>query len=269
MLLHGPTAAAKSGQPLERALFAAGGALVATLATACGIILMVRRLGGGFEPPGGAGVLAGTLLGGLLVLACDAAVQAVRLPFAWRLVARGGYLLAVGALAVPPRLGTPFDDALLLVAAALGGGVVVGPLTTGRVRLWRAGLRPRAVTLPEADVRRATARAGALRSVPADAGPGHLLQRFERYELDGIDCLRGALMLTVPQGSRSAHGHVGFCPSFREMPQVETGTAYDGVEAVVTAAEIVPWGVRIECRLDEPADEAVEIPIDVHARARV
>jgi hypothetical protein len=99
--------------------------------------------------------------------------------------------------------------------------------------------------------------------------PGHLIQRFERYELDGLDCLQGTLTLTVLEGSRTAHGHVGFCPSFRQIPQVEASTSYDGVEAIVTAAEIVPWGVRIECRLDEPTDEPIEIPVDVIARAPI
>jgi hypothetical protein len=99
------------------------------------------------------------------------------------------------------------------------------------------------------------------------ASAGHLLQRFERHELDGTDCLRGTLTLMVPQGARAVHGHVGFCPSFRHVPAVEATTAYDGVEAVITAAEVVPWGVRIECRLDEPAEEPVEIPVDVVARS--
>jgi hypothetical protein len=50
---------------------------------------------------------------------------------------------------------------------------------------------------------------------------------------------------------------------------VDVTTEYDGVEAVVSAAEILPWGVRIECRLDEPAEEAFEIPVDLFASAPV
>jgi hypothetical protein len=109
--------------------------------------------------------------------------------------------------------------------------------------------------------------AGAPTALAAAVCPGHLVQRFERYELDGVDSLRGVLTLTVPEGSRTAHGHIGFCPSFRQVPQVEASTPNDGVEAVVTAAEIVPWGVRIECRLDEPTDEPIEIPVEILARA--
>jgi len=90
---------------------------------------------------------------------------------------------------------------------------------------------------------------------------------LERYELDGNDCLRGTLALSVPQGARAAHGHVGFCPSFKQLPHIEVTTEYDGVEAVVSVAEVVPWGARIECRLDEPAEEAIEIPVDLFAQA--
>jgi hypothetical protein len=58
---------------------------------------------------------------------------------------------------------------------------------------------------------------------------------------------------------------MGFCPPFASLPAVEVTTNYDGVEAVVSAAEVLPWGIRIECRLDEPAEEAIEIPVDVVA----
>lgn len=67
---------------------------------------------------------------------------------------------------------------------------------------------------------------------------------------------------------RAVHGHLGFCPAFGELPEVHVETPYDGVEAVVAAAEVVPWGVRIECRLAEPAEEAITIPVLVLATAR-
>ena len=35
----------------------------------------------------------------------------------------------------------------------------------------------------------------------------------------------------------------------------------------VTAAEVLPWGVRIECRLSEPAEEPLEIPVDLVAKS--
>ena len=107
-----------------------------------------------------------------------------------------------------------------------------------------------------------------LADVPA--GAGSLLQRFERRALaDGAECVRGRLHVAVAAGARSGAGHVGFCPPLSCAPTVQVSTDYDAVEAIVTAAEVLPWGARIECRLDEPAEEAIEIPVDHVARAPV
>jgi hypothetical protein len=99
--------------------------------------------------------------------------------------------------------------------------------------------------------------------------PGILQQRFERYVLpdERMECIRGTLHLAVVSGSRLVTGHVGFCPPFQHLPQVEVGTRCEEVEATIVAAEVLPWGARIECRLDEPADETILIPVDVFARA--
>jgi hypothetical protein len=264
---HWPTAAARTGASLERALLGAAGALFATLVVACGTVLVVRRIGGGFGPAGGAGVAAVALLGGLLVLAVDAAGRLAGLPAAWRAAARMGYALAWAAVGLPPAVGSPMETLLFFVATGITIAIIAEPVVRGPAGPWLADLGrrvprpPRRLRPPRLVMPPSTAR-------PVES-PGHVLQRFERYELDGVDCLRGTLTLTVPQGARSAHGHVGFCPSFRHVPTVETTTAYDGVEAVITAAEVVPWGVRIECRLDEPADEPVEIPVDIVARSRL
>jgi hypothetical protein len=70
----------------------------------------------------------------------------------------------------------------------------------------------------------------------------------------------------VATGSRTGHAHVGFCPSFAALPTVEVQSDYDGVEAELSVAEVLPWGLRLECRLAEPADEPLEIPVDFQAR---
>lgn len=38
---------------------------------------------------------------------------------------------------------------------------------------------------------------------------------------------------------------------------------YDAIEAIISAAEVLPWGIRVECRLDEPAEETIDIPVDI------
>ncbi len=89
-----------------------------------------------------------------------------------------------------------------------------------------------------------------------------LLHWQERYKLpDGTEYLRGQLMIAFSAGTRLTTGHVGFCPAFQTIPIVEVTTDYDALEVSVTAAEILPWGVRIECRVEEPIDERTSIPI--------
>ena len=91
-----------------------------------------------------------------------------------------------------------------------------------------------------------------------------LLHWQERYELpDGTEHLRGQLIVNLPTGTRLATGHVGFCPSFQSIPTVEVTTEYDALEVSVTAAEILPWGVRIECRVEEPIDEQTSVPVSI------
>jgi hypothetical protein len=96
--------------------------------------------------------------------------------------------------------------------------------------------------------------------------PDRWRQRLERYETAaGEECVRGQVMLSIAAGSRTGHAHVGFCPAFATLPTVEVTTDCDFVEAEVTAAEILPWGVRAECRLSEPAEEPLEIPVTIRA----
>jgi hypothetical protein len=76
-----------------------------------------------------------------------------------------------------------------------------------------------------------------------------------------LGCLRVAK--TVAQlAQQVVKPHAGLRVLGQQVAQVG-----DGVEAVVSVAEVVPWGARIECRLDEPAEEAIEIPVDLFAQA--
>ena len=89
-----------------------------------------------------------------------------------------------------------------------------------------------------------------------------LLHWQERYKLpDGTEYLRGQLMIAFSAGTRLTTGHVGFCPAFQSIPIVEVTTDYGALEVSVTAAEILPWGVRIECRVEEPIDEGTSMPV--------
>lgn len=249
-------------------LLADGCAATAAVAVAgCGGVILARRLASGIaERPGAAVLLVAVAAGAALVAAADVARR-------WRLstsqlppvVARLGLVLAVAALTVPPRAGGPAGWAAIAAAWLAVAAVVAafpratdftGPLA-GPKGLPRGGGR-----------RRTRSVAGAPADVEGRRRTGQLRQRFERREVAaGTDRIRGRIVVVIPAGAKSAAGHLGFCPAFAETPTVRVSTAYDGVEAVVSAAETLPWGVRVECRLAEPAEEPLEIPVDLVAEA--
>jgi hypothetical protein len=229
-----------------------------------GLILAERRLAGGFgsSDPGLAWMTLGV---GAVLLSVARITSRGRGDMVAAVAARLALVVGVAAIAAPAAGGG--WGAVLPVAAAVGIGCL--PLPGRSVadrpsrRLPARPARPRDLPRP-----RATVGNAATRPRPVDPPAGRLHQRVERYEAaDGADCVSGHVRLTIPAGGKTTHAHVGFCPAFASIPTVQVTTDYDGVEAVVAAAEVVPWGVRVECRLSEPAEEPLEIPVDLIAKA--
>lgn len=262
----------------------AGGATLGAVLACGGGTLLARRLGGGFSvTPGPALAWTVTAAGWLLLAATDlgSRIGGDRWP-SW--LARCG--LAAAAVAVAPIGGELSWTARLAGSAAVAFALVAAvlPPTTprplgGRGGSWREWRTRRATDGTPAIPPREPAPAGEqpvplAQGEPAEAAmmfPSGMAagfrQRLERFETPaGDDCLRGQLLLAVPVGSRTGHAHVGFCPPFSGTPLVDASTDCDFVEAEVAAAEILPWGVRIECRLSEPAEEPLEIPVALVAR---
>lgn len=250
---------------------AAAAAGTAAAAAAGGLTLLVRRLAGGFAevpPPGIGWLIVAAGIGA--ILAVDAAGGQ-----GWpRLVARAG--LVAATLAFAPimesldwsgRVAGLGPLVLAAVAALLPASNEIGRCRSGRdARPRRPGEHPLA-SAPASPQRPGPAPADADSNPDPALVPVGFRQRTERYETAaGVDCLRGRAILAVATGSRTGFAHVGFCPSFAATPQVEVSSDYDGVEAELIVAETLPWGVRLECRLAEPAEEPVEIPIDFEAR---
>jgi len=260
--------------PSAAALVAALAAVAGGLLAAAGIAVLGRRLAGALaaEPrPAVAWTVAG--VGLAAVAAVDLAVRKAgpRWP---AFAVRCG--VAAVALAVLPLAGTSTRSAGLTAAGCLVA--VAATLVPPRRRIRR---RPPAAS-PIGGDRPAhehpgppseTASPTGRREPPtaADAwlaAAPSLRQRLERYETPtGADALRGLVVLAVEPGARLAHAHVGFCPAFAATPTVDVETAYDGVEVTVAAAEVLPWGVRVECRLADAADEPLAIPVEIRARA--
>ena len=269
--------------------------LAGVMAVACGAVLLLRRFAGAIAaPPGPEAVLAVCGTGLLLVAAGDMATRSTTARAAgpamsWlpAVLTRLGLLLAVAAVCLPLRM-TSTMDALTTIAAfvvslvavglgqvadRVGGGLVLGRRAAAHRRLLvptasvPTPTTPSSVAMPMAGPSQPMAQPAFQEGATATPA-GSLLQRFERIVLPGgAECVRGRLCVAVPKGARSGYGHVGFCPPLASQPTVDVTTDYDGVEAVVSAAEVLPWGVRIECRLDEPAEETIEIPVDILATA--
>lgn len=271
--------------------------LAGIMAVFCGTVLVVRRFVGAIETPSGPeAMLAACGSGLVLVAVSDLAVLRAAAPGSLltmlpgvltvlpgvltvlpRVLTRTGLLLAVTSVSLPLPHAPALD--LVMAIATLGLtclAIVRGPVAGSiRQRLGPAhsrasdGRPPRPVPTDTTATPIPDAISFPSAGEHEEAAPrlaGSLLQRFERVALPGGgECVRGRLCLVVPEGSRSGSTHMGFCPPFASLPAVEVTTNYDGVEAVVSAAEVLPWGIRVECRLDEPAEEAIEIPVDVVA----
>ena len=265
--------------PVGDPLIAIASAALATAviaAVAVAAVLLVRRLVGGFavSPPAGIAWLVAAA-GIAFVAAADAAVRSGLVRRWVAFLGRSGLVLA--AVAVFPGVGTGPEGlpGLAAICVAAGTAFLPPPGAAGR-RRHRPAARSRGMpAVPVID------RPPAPPWDPPPPHPGGLpaallppgiplaadcRQRFERFTTEaGHDRVVGQVMVELAVGSRTGHAHVGFCPPFLSTPAVEVTTDYDGVEAVVSAAEVLPWGVRVECRLSEPAEEAVTIPVTIHA----
>ncbi len=223
-------------------------------------MILTRRAAGGFsESPSLVMPWLSVSVGLTIVAIVDLARRAGLAPSWTGVVARVGTVLAV--LAVMPADATASERAMSLMplGIAVAGGLLA-PLIQHR-QGWHRG---RAARPERAEpLSPATSRAMPVASPPA---PG-FRQRLERFQTstDG-DRAIGRVIVDVPTGTRTGHAHIGFCPPFVATPLVEVTSDDDGIEAVVTAAEVVPWGVRVECRLSEPAEEPLAIPVDILAR---
>lgn len=249
--------------PLALVASVTAATLVTAWAFGAGLVLL-RRVSGGFsEPPTAVMPWVAVMAGMTIVIIMDAAFGSA-MPKRWtNMFGRFGTVLAV--LAVMPFA----ESAGRLAAGLVPLGIAVTGLLLPKIgehrHFWPRKSFCRVTSLDPSP----RAPLPSPKATPAAPLPAGFRQRLERFqtETDG-DRAIGRVIVDVPAGSRSGHAHIGFCPPFAAMPSVEVTSDDDGFEAVVTAAEIVPWGVRVECRLSESAEEPLAIPVDVVAHCR-
>lgn len=248
-----------------------------------GATLMLRRYTGGIQtPPGPALVLSLSTTAVVICLLIDHIEPPAsrRWPKPFGELGPGSWLARIGMLAIVfgtaiPWYGSGTQSVVAAVLAAVISTVfLIAPLSD-RMQLFPTprprssagptGLRPQdhgfqqtekplpGGPFPTAVLHPATPAA------PLDS----LLQQWQQLRQlpDGTQQLTAGLVLTLLAGEKVAHGYVGFCPAFVVTPHVETTTDYDELEVLVSASEVLPWGVRVECRIDEAVDEDVFIPV--------
>jgi len=89
---------------------------------------------------------------------------------------------------------------------------------------------------------------------PAEPAADVLQQLTLRTTAEGGQELSGWLRLPLAAGQRTGSLHVAFCPPFSHMPQVEA-EAVSGPDCRIKAAQVLPYGARLDVKLDEPAQE--------------
>ncbi len=103
----------------------------------------------------------------------------------------------------------------------------------------------------------------------ADSLDPHVWQQTSRaYEDEGNDVLRGRLRAMLATGQRTAHVHLAFCPQFVRLPQVEF-RQLDGPAARVKLGQLLPYGVRLDVKLDAPPDAPCTVLLELTARGDV
>jgi len=247
-------------------------ALVAVQASVS-LVLVQRRLAGALGDPGPMALLAAGLFAVALAAAPRTLARAIHLPLhsAWILgvvwfLPTVALSLAMLALSVP--------------SAALGAVAIIwAAAISAEAWFWTPVVRAGAIRL-----RRNTQLAEpALRrgeSLPAHkpiesgtrprkaAAPldPHVWQQTSRAdEADGADVLRGTLRAFLAVGQRTAHVHLAFCPPFARLPQFDYRQT-DGPAARVKLGQLLPYGVRLDVKLDEPAEASSTVLLELTAK---
>ena len=89
---------------------------------------------------------------------------------------------------------------------------------------------------------------------PTDPAADILQQLTLRTTTEGGQELSGWLRMPLAAGQRTGSLHVAFCPSFNQAPQVQA-EAVSGPDCRLKAAQVLPYGARLDVKLDEPAGD--------------
>jgi hypothetical protein len=98
-----------------------------------------------------------------------------------------------------------------------------------------------------------------------DELPQQVSQQVRRGRTEnGLDCCYGWARCVFDPGRRTETVHVSFCPPFLATPQMEVHPR-DGASAQIRTAQLLPYGCRLEIRLDQVHEQRVELIVEFAA----
>jgi hypothetical protein len=83
---------------------------------------------------------------------------------------------------------------------------------------------------------------------------------------DGSEVLSGWLRLDFAAGQRMGNLHVAFCPAFAVTPEL-TFSQLDGPEARIKIAQLLPYGARLDLKLQSFHSEPANVLVKFSAKA--
>jgi hypothetical protein len=86
-------------------------------------------------------------------------------------------------------------------------------------------------------------------------------QMVRRRESDQSESLEGWLRADLATGQRHATAHIAICPPLVRSPEC-FAEQMDGPPATIKVGQVLPFGVRFEIKLDQPAREAASVLVE-------
>jgi hypothetical protein len=230
-------------------------------------LICARRAGGALSGP-----LPSTVLM-VLALALGGAALAFRNSFAARMIAARWpvryalcaapslvLLLAATGLLLPgtPTVGMLGFLGVLLAEEGWSWGRMFPANTPGG----RFGVA--AVSSPAAgrtDVDEPRPGAAMLDEPPEESEDGTTQSMNRRRDAAGHETIEGYLRVGFESAQRNAIAHVAICPPFSRTP-VCYAEPSSGPDAQVKVAQVLPHGVRLEIKLDQPAREPADVTVE-------
>jgi hypothetical protein len=101
-------------------------------------------------------------------------------------------------------------------------------------------------------------------SEPSEPAADVVQQLTLRTTTDGGQELSGWLRMNLSTGQRTGTLHVAFCPPFDQPPAVEA-EAVAGPDCRIKVDEVMPYGVRLDIKLDAPAENDENVLVSFFA----